>query len=73
MTFRPSRWVASAGFLLLVPAAIWLAYVGHDHGLYPQLLIPIAFGVIVAVGAGGLFAVLPLLRRWERRRDDDRD
>ena len=71
MTARPSRWVASAGFLLLVPVAIWLAYVGHDHGLYPQLLIPIAFGVIVALGAGGLFALLPLIRRWERRGEDD--
>lgn len=63
--------MASAGFLLLVPAAIWLAYVGHDIGLYPQLLIPIAFGVLVAIGAGSLFLLLPLLRRWERRSADD--
>lgn len=71
MTPHLSRWVASAGFLLLVPAAIWLAYIGHDHGLYPQLLIPIAFGVFVALGAGGLFALLPLLRRWEQPGEGD--
>lgn len=69
MTFRPSRWLASAGFLLLVPGAIWLAYVGHDHGLYPQLAIPIIFGVVVAIGIVLLFAVLPTLRRWERGRE----
>lgn len=69
MTFQPSRWLASAGFLLLVPGSIWLAYVGSDHGLYPQLVIPIVFGVLVAVGTGVLFAVLPVLKRWERRND----
>ena len=66
MTFTPSRWVASAGFLLLVPGSIWLAYLGRDYGLYPQVLIPIVFGVLVAVGVGVLFAVLPVLKRWER-------
>lgn len=66
MTFQPSRWLASAGFLLLVPVSIWLAYLGRDYGLYPELLIPIVFGVLVAVGVGVLFAVLPVLKRWER-------
>lgn len=71
MTIQLSRWLASAGFLLLVPAAIWLAYVGHDHGLYSQLAIPIAFGVLVALGTVLLFAVLPVLRRWERTGEED--
>lgn len=71
MTPKLSRWLASAGFLLLVPVAIWLGYVGHDHGLYPQLAIPIAFGVVVAVGTVLLFAILPVLRRWERSVADD--
>lgn len=69
MTFQPSRWIASAGFLLLVPGSIWLAYVGRDLGLYPELVIPIVFGLLVAVGTGLLFAVLPALKRWERTRD----
>lgn len=73
MTFRPSRWVASAGFLLLVPGAIWLSYVGHDHGFYSQLAIPIVFGVVVALGIVLLFAMLPTLRRWEQNRERDRD
>lgn len=73
MTFRPSRWVASAGFLLLVPGAIWLAYVGHDRGLYSQLAIPIVFGVVVALGIVVLFAVLPTLRRRERGREREGD
>ncbi len=64
--------MASAGFLLLVPGAIWLAYVGHDYGLYSQLAIPIVFGVVVALGIVLLFALLPTLRRWEgRQRDGD--
>ncbi len=70
MTFQPSRWLASAGFLLLVPGAIWLAYVGRDYGLYPRLVIPIVFGLIIAVGALSLFAVLPVLKKWERRREE---
>lgn len=70
MTFQPSRWLASAGFLLLVPGAIWLAYVGRDYGLYPRLAIPIVFGLIIAVGAVALFALLPVLKKWERRREE---
>lgn len=71
MTFTPSRWLASVGFLLLVPGSIWLAYVGRDHGLYPRIAIPIVFGLLVAAGAVVLFATLPLLRRWERSREGD--
>lgn len=71
MTVQLSRWLASAGFLLLVPVSIWLAYLGRDHGLYPQIVIPIVFGVLIALGAVALFAVLPVLRRWERTRDSD--
>jgi hypothetical protein len=67
----PSRWLASGAFLLLVPLAIWLAYAGRDLGLYPELVVPVAFGVVVAVGAGALFAVLPVLRRFEGRGDGD--
>ncbi|MFB6360545.1 MAG: hypothetical protein ABEH59_04415 [Halobacteriales archaeon] len=70
MTLQPSRWLASAGFLLLVPGAIWLAYVGRDYGLYPRLVIPFVFGLIIAVGAAALFAVLPVLKKWERRRKE---
>lgn len=66
MTLQPSRWVATGGFVILVPLAIWLAYVGRDHGLYPTLFIPIAFGVMVVIGFIGLFAVLPVLRKLER-------
>lgn len=61
-----SRWVATAGFLLLVPVAIWLAYRGSDHGLYSYYFVPIAFGVFLAIGLVGLFVVLPRLRRMER-------
>lgn len=71
MTARPSRWLASAALLLLVPAAIWLAYVGSGRGLYPEVLVPVAFGAIVLVATVALFASLPLLRRWERRGDGD--
>lgn len=71
MTFQLSRWLASAGFLLLVPGSIWLAYVGTDHGLYPRIVIPIVFGLLVAAGSIVLFAALPRLRRWERSREDD--
>lgn len=71
MTFQPSRWLASAGFLLLVPGSIWLAYVGRDHGLYPRIVIPIVFGLLVVAGSVVLFAVLPWLRRWERTREGD--
>ena len=70
MTFQPSRWLASAGFLLLVPGAIWLAYIGRDYGLYPRIVIPIVFGLIIAVGTVILFAVLPVLKKWERRREE---
>jgi hypothetical protein len=69
VTFQPSRWLASAGFLLLVPGAIWLAYIGRDYGLYPRIVIPIVFGLIIAVGTVTLFAVLPVLKKWERRRE----
>ena len=69
MTFRPSRWLATAGFLLLVPGAIWLAYAGRDLGLYPPLAIPLVFGGLVALGVAVLFVTLPLLKRWERRGD----
>lgn len=68
MTARPSRWLASAALLLLVPAAIWLAYVGSGRGLYPEVLVPVAFGAILVVAAVALFAGLPVLRRWEDRR-----
>ena len=71
MTFQPSRWLASAGFLLLVPGAIWLAYVGRDYGLYPRIVIPIVFGLLIAFGVIVLFAVLPILKKWERRQEDD--
>lgn len=71
MTARPSRWLASAALLLLVPAAIWLAYLGSGRGLYPEFLVPVAFGVVVLVGTVALFALLPLLRRWERRDGGD--
>lgn len=66
MRLKLSRWVATAGFLLLVPAAIWLAYRGSDHGLYSYYLVPIAFGVILTAGLVGLFVVLPRLRELER-------
>lgn len=71
MTFKPSSWLASAGFLLLVPGSIWLAYVGRDHGLYPRIAIPIVFGLLVAAGIVALFAVLPALKRWEQSRESD--
>lgn len=61
-----SRWVATAGFLLLVPVAIWLAYRGSDHGFYSYYFVPIAFGVFLAIGLVGLFVVLPRLRQMER-------
>lgn len=66
MTFRPSRWVAGATFLLLVPATIWLAYRGSAVGLYPYGLVPVAFGVYLVIGIVVLFTVLPIIRRWER-------
>lgn len=67
MTARPSRWLASLALLLVVPGGIWLAYVGSSRGLYPTILVPVAFGVILAVAAVALFAGLPVLRRWEDR------
>lgn len=59
-----TRVVASLTFLVGVPLAILLAYVGHWRGLYGYSSIPIAFAVV----AGGLFAVvlfgvLPALNR----------
>lgn len=71
MTFRPSRWVATAGFLLLVPLAIWLGYAGESAGLYPSFFVPVVVGVVLVAGLVILFAVLPLLRRWERHSEGD--
>ena len=66
MTVRPSRWLATAGFVLLVPAAIWIGYAGQGRGFYPSSLVPAVIGLVLVVGLVALFLVLPVLRRWER-------
>ncbi len=55
--------VAVAVFLGLVPAAIWVAFAGHDAGFYPRLAVPVVFGVLFAVAIAGTFVVLPVIRR----------
>jgi len=45
--------------------------VGRDYGLYPRIVIPIVFGLLIAFGVIVLFAVLPILKKWERRQEDD--
>lgn len=60
---RPSQFLAVLAFLGLVPGGIWLSYAGHEAGLYPYLAVPIAFGIMFAVGATVFMAVLPSVRR----------
>lgn len=62
---RISGALAALSFLLGVPATIWLAFVGHDRGLYSYNAIPVAFGLIFAVVLVALFALLPAIRRLE--------
>lgn len=59
---RPSQVIAGLAFLAVVPLAIWIAYQGHERGLYPYLAVPIAFGVVVVVVVVALFVALPRLR-----------
>ena len=59
---RPSQAVAGIALLAVVPLAIWLSYLGHQWGLYPYLVVPIAFGVVVALAVIVLFLLLPRLR-----------
>jgi len=60
---RPSRFLAAAAFLGLVPAVIAAAHAGYRSGLYPYAAIPVVFGVLFAVAVVGLFALLPIVRR----------
>lgn len=60
---RYSSAIAVAVFLGLVPAAVWVAFAGHEAGLYPRLAVPIAFGVLFALSIAVAFAVLPRVRR----------
>ena len=68
----PSRLLAGLAFVLLVPGSIALAYLGFDRGLYGSRAVPIALGLIVVVGFGVLFLVLPRLRALERSRSRER-
>jgi len=62
---QPSRWVASAAFLVVVPGSIALGYLGYSWGFYPYFAIPIAIGVILVIAFAALFALLPTMRRLE--------
>lgn len=64
---RPSRVLASLGLLLLVPVCVGVAVLGHDLGYYPYAAAPFVVAAAVVVATGGLFALLPRLRRVEAR------
>ena len=61
---RPSQLLAALAFLSVVPASVYLAFVGHDAGLYPYGAVPIAFGVIFALAVVVLFALLPAVKEY---------
>lgn len=64
---RPSRFLASVGFLLAVPLAVLVAVSGYDAGLYPYAAAPFVLAAALVAVSGGLFVVLPRLRRLESR------
>jgi len=61
---RPSKLIAVAAFVALVPASIAAAYAGSSTGLYGHGAIPFVFGLLFATGIVAAFVLLPMVRRW---------
>lgn len=61
---RPSKLIAVAAFVALVPATLAAAYAGSSVGLYGHSAIPVVFGLLFAAGLVAVFALIPVVRRW---------